>query len=240
LNTLDYIDFDIIKHNPKILCGYSDITSLQNAIYAKTGLVTYSGPHYSTFAMLKDFDWTLDYVKKCLMHKQSFTLEPSKVWSDDAWYLDQENRTFMENSGFWVINPGSAQGTILGANLCTFNLLQGTKYMPDLSDAIIFLEDDSLGGDCTLVEFDRNLQSLMHQENFNRVKAILIGRFQKISQVSRELLTKVIKSKQALAQIPVIANLDFGHTDPIITYPIGGTVNIIASLDKVNIEITEH
>jgi muramoyltetrapeptide carboxypeptidase len=190
--------------------------------------------------MLKDFDWTLDYVKKCLMHNQPFTLEPSKVWSDDAWYADQENRTFMENSGFWVINPGSAQGPILGANLGTFNLLQGTKYMPDLSDAIIFLEDDSLAGDLTLVEFDRNLQSLMHQENFNLVKAILIGRFQKISQVSRELLTKVIKSKQALAQIPVIANLDFGHTDPIITYPIGGTVNIIASLDKVNIEITEH
>ena len=49
---LKYIDYDLISNNPKILCGYSDITALQNAIYAKTGVVTYSGPHFSTFGML--------------------------------------------------------------------------------------------------------------------------------------------------------------------------------------------
>ena len=60
---LDYIDYEAIKENPKIFCGFSDITALSNSIYAKTGLVTYSGPHYSSFGMLKGFDYTFEYFK---------------------------------------------------------------------------------------------------------------------------------------------------------------------------------
>ena len=56
---LDYIDYDLIKNNPKIICGFSDITALLNAITAKTGLVTYYGPHYSSFGMKKGFEYTL-------------------------------------------------------------------------------------------------------------------------------------------------------------------------------------
>src|SRR3989339_1864763 len=62
---LRYIDWDLIKNNPKIFCGYSDITALNNSIYAKTGLVTYSGPHYSSFGQELYFDYTLEYFKKC-------------------------------------------------------------------------------------------------------------------------------------------------------------------------------
>ena len=54
---LRYLDYDLIQSNPKVLCGYSDITALSNAIYTKTGLVTYSGPHFSTFGMLKGLDY---------------------------------------------------------------------------------------------------------------------------------------------------------------------------------------
>ena len=61
---LDYIDYEAIKNNPKIFCGFSDITALSNAIYAKTGVVTYSGPHYSSFGMLKGFEYSLEYFKK--------------------------------------------------------------------------------------------------------------------------------------------------------------------------------
>ena len=61
---LDYIDYELIKNNPKIICGFSDITALLHAIYAKTGLVTYYGPHFSSFGMKKGFDYTLKYFKK--------------------------------------------------------------------------------------------------------------------------------------------------------------------------------
>ena len=68
---LRYIDWDIVRNNPKIFVGYSDITALQNAIYAKTGLVTYSGPDYSTFGQKLYFDYTLEYFKKCILNKET-------------------------------------------------------------------------------------------------------------------------------------------------------------------------
>jgi muramoyltetrapeptide carboxypeptidase LdcA involved in peptidoglycan recycling len=231
---LRYIDWDLIKNNPKIFLGYSDITVLNNAIFAKTGLVTYSGPHYSTFGKKLYFNYSLEYIKKCLMDDKSFDIKPSSSWSDDEWYLDQNKRELINNSGYLVINEGNAEGTILGANLCTFNLLQGTEYFPDLTNSILFLEDDY---ETVPHTFDRDLQSLIHLPDFSKVKGLVIGRFQKKSNMTDGLLTKIIKTKKELDKIPVIANVDFGHTDPKITFPIGGEVNIIALKNKVSIKI---
>lgn len=80
---LQYIDYELIKANPKILCGFSDITVLSNAIYQKTGLVTYSWPYFSTRSMQKEFDYNLEYFKKCLMQEALFSIEASETWSDD-------------------------------------------------------------------------------------------------------------------------------------------------------------
>jgi len=89
---LKYIDWDLIKKNPKIICGYSDITALNDSIFVKTGLVTYSAPQYSTFGQKLYFDYTLDYFKKCLFKNDPFEVKPSESWSDDKWYKDQDNR----------------------------------------------------------------------------------------------------------------------------------------------------
>ena len=234
---LRYIDWGLIKNNPKIFLGYSDITALNNAIFAKTGLVTYSGPHYSSFGQKLYFDYTLEYFKKCLMTNELFTIHPSKSWSgNDNWWLDQNKRNFIDNKGLLVINEGKATGDILGANLCTFNLLQGTEYFPNLTDSILFIEDDYESQSHT---FDRDLQSLIHQSTFSKVRGIVIGRFQNESKITDELLIKIIKTKKELDKIPVIANVDFGHTDPKITFPVGGEVKITASKNKVSIKITK-
>lgn len=237
---LKYLDYDLIKNNPKILCWFSDITALANAITAKTSLVTYSGPHFSTWAMEKEFDYNLEYFQKCLMKQEPFPIIPSKTWSDDAWYLDQENRIIEENKGFLVINEWKAEGKILGGNLCTFNLLQGTEFMPDISDSILFLEDDEAAGALFSVDFDRNLQSVLHQPNFEKVKWIIIGRFQKKTDITIEKLKYILKTKEELKSIPIIANVDFGHTNPLITFPIWGTVKILAQDDEATIEIINH
>jgi muramoyltetrapeptide carboxypeptidase LdcA involved in peptidoglycan recycling len=236
---LTYLDWDLIKSNPKIFCGYSDITALNNAIFAKTGLVSYSGPHYSSFGQELYFDYTLEYFKKCLFFDKNFEIEPSNQWSDDKWYKDQKQRDLIKNNGFLIINEGKASGTILGANLCTFNLLQGTEYFPKfLDDTVLFLEDDSESLPHT---FDRDLQSLIHQPDFKNVKGIVIGRFQKASQMSDDLLIKIIKTKKELNNLPVIANVDFGHTDPKITSPVGGMVEIDLNKNKkIKIEILKH
>jgi len=231
------IDWSLIKKNPKIFCGYSDITALSNAIFAKTGLVTYSGPHYSSFGQKLYFDYTLEYFKKCLMVEEPFSVDPSKEWSDDHWYLDQDKRQLIKNDGYLIINDGKAKGTILGGNLCTFNLLQGTQYFPDLKGSILFLEDDYESKPHT---FDRDLQSLIHQPGFAGVKGIVVGRFQKASEMTNNLLVKIIKTKSALKNMPVIANVDFGHTDPKITFPIGGTARLKSLKGRVELEIVEH
>ncbi len=71
---LRYIDWDVIRKNPKIFIGYSDTTALQNAILAKADLATYSGPVYSTFGQKLHFDYTLDYFKKCLMSEGPYEI----------------------------------------------------------------------------------------------------------------------------------------------------------------------
>ncbi len=237
---LPYLDYKLIKNNPKILCGYSDITALTNAITANTGLVTYSGLHFSTWAMKKGFEYNLEYFNKCLVEDKKYTVEASELWSDDAWYRDQENRKFEKNEGYVVINKGEAEGTILGGNLCTLNLLQGTEFMPNISNSILFFEDDDMTGSFFGVEFNRNLQSLIHQPNFKKVKGIVIGRFQKKVEMTTEKLKFIIQTKKELKSIPVIANADFGHSNPFITFPIGGTVKISALKGKTKIEILKH
>ena len=234
---LKCLDYNLIKSNPKILCGYSDITALQNAIFKKVGLVTYSGPHFSTFGMLKGLDYTIECFKKCVMEKSPFEVKPSKEWSDDEWYKDQEKREFIKNKGFLVINEGKAEGTIIGGNLCTLNLLQGTEFMPSLKNTILFIEDDE---ESKPQHFDRDLQSLIHLPDFDGVKGIVIGRFQKASEMTKRLLTKIIKTKKELNDIPVIAGVDFGHTAPHITFPIGGKARLLANKDKTKLEILEH
>ncbi len=232
---LKYIDYKLIKKNPKIICGYSDITALSNAIYAKTGLVTYYGPHYSTFGMLNGFDYTLDYFKKCFMLEKEFDIIASKEWSDDEWYFEQEKREFLSNNGFKFVNNGEVKGEIVGGNLCTFNLLQGTEFMPSLKNKIVFVEDDY---ESRPVLFDRDLQSLLHQPDFDDVRALVIGRFQKKSNVQENILKKIISTKKELENIPVIYDVDFGHTSPMITFPIGGKIKI--SSEEKKMIIIEH
>jgi muramoyltetrapeptide carboxypeptidase LdcA involved in peptidoglycan recycling len=232
---LSYIDYDLIRNNPKIFCGYSDITALSNAIYAKSGLVTYSGIHFSSFGMEKGFEYSLDYFKKLFMDEgTTIEIHPSHEWSNDAWYMDQESRKFYPNEGYLVINEGACEGTAIGGNLCTLNLLQGTEFMPSLEDSILFLEDDKLTSPKT---FDRDLQSLIHQPGFTGVKGIVIGRFEKVSNVSNELIQTIIQTKRELSHIPVVANADFGHTSPMFTFPIGGKVKLHVEQNGVKINL---
>lgn len=234
---LQHIDWELVRNNPKIFCGYSDITALNNAIFAKAGLVNYSGPAYASFGEKKGFDYTLEYFKKCLFSENPYEIMLSEEWSDDGWYKDQENRKFIKNDGPWVISEGFAQGTLLGANLCTLNLLQGTEYFPDLNNSILFIEDDEETRD---VLFDRDLQSLIHQPGFAGVKGLVIGRFQRESALSKNILTKIIKTKRELNDIPVIANIDFGHTQSMITFPIGGEVSLSVDGGVAKIEMLKH
>lgn len=234
---LQYIDYNFIAKNPKIICGFSDVTALANAITAKTGMITYLGPHFSSWGMKLGFEYSLKYFIKCCMENVSFQVLPSKEWSDDMWFADQENREFIKNEGFWNMNPGHAVGRVIGGHTRCLNALQGTDYWPGFEDSILVLEEDE---EIHPPLFDRQLQSLIHQLDFSGVKGILMGRFQKKTKMTKNLLQKIISTKKELNNIPIIANLDIGHTTPQMTIPVGGSLEMTALNDTTTVNIIEH
>ncbi|MEK6820884.1 MAG: S66 peptidase family protein [archaeon] len=234
---LHRIEWKTIRHHPKIFGGYSDITAMQNAILAQTGIITYSGPLFSNFGQKKHFDYTLDYFKKCVMHEKPFSVTPATHWSNDNWYTHQDQRKQVLNKGWTLIQEGTATGTIVGGNLSTLKSLFGTDYFPSLRNTILFIEDDY---ESKKVHFDRDFQSLLHQREFKGVKGVVIGRFEHKSKITDEDIHHMIHSRKELETIPVISHVDFGHTDPMITFPIGGTAHITAAKKQSTIRIIRH
>ncbi|WP_344476289.1 S66 peptidase family protein [Nonomuraea monospora] len=234
---LPYLDWDLIRANPKILCGYSDISALQNAILARTGLVTYSGPHWSTFGMRDHFEPTLRWFTEVMFGSGPVALEPSQAWSDDLWFLDQDKRELVPNEGWWRLRPGTAEGRIVGGNLATLGALRGTPYMPSLDGAILVLEDDFESHAAT---FARNLTSLLQLPGAAGVRGLAIGRFQPASHVTRPLLEQIVATQPALREVPVLANLDIGHTYPLATVPIGGLAELTVTGEEASLVLREH
>ncbi len=234
---LDHLDYELIGRNPKIFCGYSDITALQGAMLARADLVTYSGPHYSTFGMRDHLDHTLEWFQACLSDDQPVELKPAELFTDDLWFLDQDDRNVQPNEGWWVVQPGQGRGRLVGGNLCTLNVLHGTANMPALAGALLFVEDDE---ESQPHHFDRDLQSLLHQPGAAELAGLLIGRFQHGSHMDRSLLDVIIANKPQLQGVPVIANVDFGHTNPLLTLPVGGLASVSVDDEQARIVVTEH
>ena len=227
---LGRIDWDIIRANPKIFAGFSDITVLNHAILAKTGLVTFATPNFYCFGLPPESNYSLEYFRRCLFAGQpeTYKVRASKEFYDYAWDYDEKSpRSKIVNGGMKIIQPGQASGTLLGGNLCSLNLLNGTEYFPRIKgDIILCLEDDSY--DSIPETFERNLQSLIQQPYFRQVKAILFGRFQRESIAANDSLAAIISSKKIGSNIPIVSNLDFGHTDPKFSYKIGGWASVEA------------
>lgn len=227
---LPYIDWNIIRNNPKIFIGYSDITSLHNAIRAQTGLVTYYGPCYSSFKMdeLQDFQ-TEAWLKA--VTQSTYDLKPSSVWTSDLWFDASLPRKPMANQ--WkVYHHGQASGTATGGNIQTYYLQAGTKFLPHVEKPILFLEEAEGGGG---LEFSRELAQILQLHG--DIKALVIGRFPLVNKMSETELHAILNKFPILKRIPVIYDVDFGHTQPILTFPLGGKI-AVNTQDAGEVKIT--
>lgn len=231
---LDYINYNLIKENRKIICGCGDLTTLLIAIHTKCQFNTYYGPNFATLGSKFKFDYTINNLLNILTNDDRFELLPSSFWSNDPWHAEEYERTFHNQDNYYIINEGKATGNLVGGNLSSFNLLAGTDFMPTLSNKIIFIEDD---GHSHPFLFERNLQALLQLPLANEIKAILIGRFQPDANMTITALQKIISTKKQLNNIPIIANVNFGHVDPVVTLPIGATVTIQAENNECEIFI---
>ncbi|HEY7146478.1 MAG TPA: S66 peptidase family protein [Streptosporangiaceae bacterium] len=234
---LPYLDWELIRANPKVFCGYSDITALHGAISARTGLVSYLGPHWSSFGMARHFDQTLRWFSECLLGSAPVRLAPASQWTDDLWFIDQEQREVLPGEGWWPLQPGTASGRLAGGNLATITMLPGTPYMPSLADAVLVVEDDA---ESQPAHFARNLTFLLQQPDAATIRGLVIGRFQRASNMTRPLLEQIIAAQPRLAGLPVLANADFGHTSPMATIPLGGEAELCAGPGEPGLVLTRH
>lgn len=198
--TLDKIDFNLIRKNPKIIIGYSDITILLNAIYQKTGLVTFHGPLFRELPTHRDYDQMIG------------------VLSGTSDSLDVSECT--------VLKPGDAEGTLLGGNLSLFQGLLGTSHMPDMKGSILMLEDV---GD-HLSRYDRMFCHLKNAGILQQLSGLIIGSFTKVKDNEDNpfgfSLEDIILEHTEGLDIPILMNAPFGHGERLCTLPIGAKVSL--------------
>lgn len=201
----EYLDFNLIKQNPKIICGYSDITSLTNIITERTGLITYSSTNFKTIAT----DET-DYSLKQVLSR----------FVDGSLQLG-------EPTDYIIIQKGICEGKLVGGNLSLTRALSAGKYNIDFTDKILFLEELGFETEPALVS---NYLYYMKQNNiFKKVKGIWLGNYTHESQITLEqiLLDTIYNEFEG----PIIKSNNFGHIEKKIVIPIGINVKIDTSSD---------
>ncbi len=230
LNTnqlLPYINYELFKNHYKPVIGYSDTSALLLSLYKMTGLTTYMGPAGITFNKPDFFNYTLKYFQKVVCEQNNeIIVNDSKEYADDLYFLreDSEHRIIRKNTGRKVYKHGVTQGKAIAANLQTLLILAGTPYFPDLKDTVLFLEEDESASPPTILRF---LTQLIQLEQFAGVKAICFGRFMIDSGFDEEFSVKSLFDEVfADLNIPIVYDLDFGHSDPMFTIPIGVTAYI--------------
>ena len=218
---LEYIDYDLIRKYPKPFIGFSDTTALNVALYSQAGLVTFSGPSGITFGKPTVPDFTWQHFEDVLMNgSRSHSFQQSKEYSDNPWWQEEsKSMLFKPNSGWSVYRKGHATGRLIGGNLGTMLLLAGTRFWPKLNKSILFVEDDEVESPKTI---DRMFIQLRHLGVYDQISGMIIGRFHSAVQFRKDDSLEMILDEALKGyRFPVITNVDFGHTDPLLTIPVG-------------------
>ena len=213
-STFEYLDYNIIKENPKIICGYSDITSLTNMITEKTGLVTFSGTNFKTIAT-DETDYSL---KEALKRFVDGSLEFGKT-----------------EQGYQTIQSGVAEGQLIGGNLSLTRGMVAGKYSIDFTDKILFLEE--LGFETGPALASNYLYYMKQNGVFNQVKGIWLGNYIHESGIKLEdIVLDVIGDE---FQGPIIKSENFGHTETKTVIPIGVKAQIDTN-QEIKIRLLEN
>lgn len=224
---LPLLDFDLIREHPTALMGYSDITVLNVAIWARTGLVTFNGP-----ALLPDFaefPRMFEYTERHFLRAATEpdplgAIEPSDSWTEE--FLDWREkedltraRVQQRSDGWQWLRPGRGEGVLVGGCLESMQHLRGTEYWPNFDGAILFLETSELAPSPSAV--DSILMDYQNMGVFRQIQGLLFGRPMRYAPDERSQLRDVILERTADYDFPIVTDMDFGHTAPQFTLPIG-------------------
>jgi len=222
ISLLALIDYKLIRANPKILIGYSDITALHLAIHRHTGLVTFHGPvASSTFS-----EYTVTHLKNVLMQPQEQYTIPMAL---------ENHRRAQTHANFTIrtVQGGQATGRLTGGNLCMVSALAGTPYAAEFHERILFLEEINEAP----YRVDRMLYQLDLASNLSTAAALMLGVFMHCEadegDIALSLDQTLDQHLQPLA-VPAVAGYSFGHIRDQFTLPMG----ILATLDAERQTVT--
>lgn len=207
---LPLLDYELIKKNPKIFFGISDITVLLNGIYAKTGLVTFHGNDVIWGFGRDPMQYEIDEMKRILVNGQLGPVKKNLPWR--------------------TIRGGSTEGLLLGGNVTSLGKILGTPSAPDFTDAILFLED--YGEEATADKTSYGLHHLDQAGVFQRVRGVIFGYYKtkgdfRIEEIAREVTDKYT--------FPVMQCDDFGHNTPNTILPVGARAKLDAGWGKLSL-----
>ena len=206
------IDYKIIRNNPKIFVGFSEITALQMAFLQKANLITFAGP----------------------MVIPNFSKEVSRYTEENFWRMITSNKkpgriNFPKINRLSLISPNEASGIIIGGNLAVFTSLLGTRYLPDLKNKILFLEDISEPP----YKIDRMFNQLKLSKVFNKLKGIILGSFIDCKETDEKKKTLTLEEVWSdyfgSIKIPAIHSFPHGHIKDMVTLPIGIRIRLNAA-----------
>lgn len=222
---LDHIDYALIRSNPKIFLGYSDITALHIAINKKAGLITFHGP-----VVLSQFtEYTQKYFRKAL-----FETTPIGTITNPP-----ESNTLRPAHALRTVRPGRASGSLIGGNLTLISTTMGTPYEIETKGRILFIED--VGEEPYRI--DRMLTQLRLAGKLDAASGIIWGECAdchpsdyKASFQSTFSLGEIVDNILGDLKIPVLSGLTIGHTDDQVTLPEGGMATLDADKQELTIQ----
>ncbi|EGT0014304.1 LD-carboxypeptidase [Clostridium perfringens] len=191
---LDFLDFNLIKENPKPFFGYSDLTVLLNAIYSQCDITIYN------------------YQLRNLVGK----FKEEQMQNFKASFIEGKENIF--NLDYKWINGSHLEGIVVGGNIRCLLKLAGTKYMPDFKDKILFLESFS-GNSAKMVTYITQYKNL---GVFNEVKGIILGEFTEMERENlKPDIVEILKRVIGEINIPILKTRDLGHGADAKCIPIG-------------------
>lgn len=212
-SVFDYLDFELIARNPKIICGFSDSTSITNMITEKSKVVTFSGPTFKSFS-----SWETDY---------SFKKFVKRFMEDDMSLLDSDENV-------QIFKEGKAVGELVGGNLSLTARMSAGEYKLDFENKILFIEE--LGFESDPGMCSGNLYYMKQNGVFDKIKGIWVGNYEHEMNISLEqILLDVLDGEYSF---PIIKTNNFGHIDKKIVIPIG-TIAKIDTSSELKIELLE-
>ncbi|MEK4487194.1 S66 peptidase family protein [Psychrobacillus sp. FSL H8-0484] len=246
IRLLPYIDFNVIRDNPKVFIGYSDST-VTHLFCHKAGISSFYGPSVlMDFAENVEMDpYTVEALKKTLFSNEVIgEVEPALEWTSERllWVIENKDkqRQMTSNRGYEVLQgSGVVQGKLIGGCIEVLEFAKGTSLWPEKSywkDSILFFETSEDMPEPTSIEYW--LRNYGSQGILQQAKGIIFGKPQneKYYEEYKESILRIMKELD-LNELPILYNMNFGHTEPKFVLPYGAMAEI--NCDHVTFSILD-